>query len=68
MPLTDKNGQLIWRKQYESAKKYEAANTIRFSIKLNKNTDADVINAIYAAPNKQGFFKNAIRFYLENKK
>lgn len=68
MPLTDKNGQLIWRKQYESSKKYDAANTVRFGIKLNKNTDADIINAIYAAPNKQGLFKDALRFYLANKK
>ena len=48
--------------------KYDANTTQHFAVKLNKRTDVDIINALTAAPNKQGFIKEAIRFYLENKK
>ena len=68
MPIMTKDGQPLWRQQYESKKRYDAQNTIRFNMKLNKNTDADIIEAMNNAPNKQGFFKEAIRFYLANKK
>lgn len=64
MPLTDKNGQPLWKKQYEQQKRYDAENTIRRNIKLNKTTDADILEALEKAPNKQGFIKEAIRFYL----
>lgn len=67
MVLKAKDGQPLWRKQYESAKKYEAENVLRFNMKLNKKTDADIIEAMSVAPNKQGFFKEAIRFYLAHK-
>ena len=34
-------------------------------LKLNNNTDADILAAINAAKSKQGFIKEAIRFYLK---
>lgn len=68
MPLMTKDGEKLWRKQYESYKKYDAVNVVRFNMKLNKKTDADIIEAMNNAPNKQGFFKEAIRFYIANKK
>ena len=39
---------------------------IKFS--LNKETDADIIAALDAAPNKQALFKEAIRAYIQNNK
>ena len=39
---------------------------IKFS--LNKETDADIIAALDAAPNKQALFKEAMRAYIQNNK
>ena len=39
---------------------------IKFS--LNKETDADIIAALDAAPNKQALFKEAMRAYIQNDK
>ena len=68
MPIMDKNGQPIWKRQYEQQRKYDASHTKRYGFKLNLDSDKDVIDALDSAPNKQGFIKEAIRFYLENKK
>lgn len=47
--------------------KYDAKNTIQYHIKLNKGTDADIIEILDAADNKQGLIKTAIReFAKEN--
>lgn len=67
MPIMTKDGQPVWRRQYEQQKRYDAENTVRKNIKFNKKTDADILEAIENAPNKQGFIKEAIRFYLANK-
>lgn len=68
MVLKAKDGQPIWKRQYEQQKRYDAENTVRKNIKFNKKTDADILEAIENAPNKQGFVKEAIRFYIANKK
>ena len=64
MVLKAKDGQPIWKRQYEQQKRYDAENTVRKNIKFNKKTDADILEALDKAPNKQGFIKEAIRFYL----
>lgn len=64
MVLKAKDGQPIWKRQYEQQKRYDAENTVRKNIKFNKKTDADILEAIENAPNKQGFIKAAIRFYI----
>lgn len=56
-----------WRLKYEANIKYEAENTLRVGFKLNKKTDADIIQALENAPSKQGLVKEAIRFYLAHK-
>lgn len=43
---------------------WDAEHTWRFTVKYNKNTDADIIEAIQSAPNKFGFVKAAIRYYI----
>ena len=45
---------------------YEKANTVGFYIKLNKKTDADIIDELGACPNKQGFIKRLIRDYIRD--
>lgn len=41
--------------------RYDAANTVRFAMKLNKKTDADIISALKDCSNKQGYIKQLIR-------
>lgn len=45
--------------------KYDSANTMQIKMKLNMNTDKDVIEALEAAPTadggKQGYIKRLIR-------
>lgn len=51
--------------QSEAKTKWDNENTVRVNIKLNKNTDADIIQAIESADSKQGFIKEAIRAYMK---
>ena len=51
----------------ESKKQWDAENTERVSLKLNKNTDADIIKALDNAP-KQTEIKRLVREALENAK
>lgn len=37
--------------------KYDALNTVQFRLKLNKNTDAELIEWLNSQPNKQGYIK-----------
>lgn len=57
-----------WREKYKSQEKYDAENTIRTNIKFNIHTDADILKALDDSGNKAGFIKEAIRFYIANKK
>lgn len=43
--------------------RYDAANTVSVTLKLNRRTDADIIAALDAQPNRQGYIKQAIRDY-----
>lgn len=47
--------------QIRASKKYDKENVIRISLKLNKNTDADILKALTKSNNKQGFIKESIR-------
>ena len=47
--------------QKRATAKYDAENTIRVMLKLNKNTDADILKALEASGNKQGYIKQLIR-------
>ena len=50
--------------QLRAAEKYDRANTVRMSIKLNKRTDADILAALDCSGNKQGLIKAAVREYI----
>ena len=47
--------------------KYNKENTVQVLIRLNKNTDADIIKILDEVGNKQGFIKNLIRFNIKVK-
>ena len=52
----------------EAVAKYDAANTKRIALKLNKTTDADILELLDSLDNKQGFIKSLIREYLEERR
>ena len=41
--------------------RYAKVNCMTFSIQLNKNTDADLINKLTSVDNRQGYIKELIR-------
>lgn len=47
--------------QKRAREKYERANTVQFKMKLNKNTDADILAKLEEVGNKQGYIKELIR-------
>lgn len=51
--------------QIKAQKKYDAANTKQFHLKLNRNTDWDIIEKLDNVPNMQGYIKRLIRSDLE---
>lgn len=44
-----------------AVKKYDAANTVQVTLKLNRRTDADVLERLASVPSKQGYIKSLIR-------
>lgn len=47
--------------QIKAQAKYDAANTKQFHLKLNRNTDWDIIDKLNNVPNMQGYIKQLIR-------
>ena len=54
--------------QRRAGKKYDQENTVVFTIKLNKKTDADIIKELTRQANKQGFIKDLIREHRKKRK
>lgn len=50
--------------QLKAIKKYDKEHTTTISIKLNNNTDADLIEYLDQSGNKQGTIKAALREYI----
>ncbi len=50
--------------KYDAQERYDKENTIRVTFKLNKKTEADIIEALDGAERKQTFIKEAIRAYI----
>lgn len=48
--------------------KYDAVNTIRYGIKLNKKTDAEIIAVLEEQESVQGFIKQALREKIERER
>ena len=47
--------------QNRARAKYDAANTVQYHLKLNKHTDADILEKLEQSNNKQGLIKELIR-------
>lgn len=47
--------------QKKASRKYDAQNTKLIQLKLNKKTDADILEFLDTLKNKQGFIKELIR-------
>lgn len=45
----------------KAKREWDAAHTVFVGLKLNSNTDADIITWLAKQPSKQGAIKNAIR-------
>ena len=51
-------------KKYEPQAKYDAANTVQIRLKLNRKTDADILQLLESVDNKQGLIKQLLREYI----
>ena len=49
------------KREYEPGARYDARMTKRIYIKLNKKTDADILERLAGVGNKQGYIKALIR-------
>lgn len=47
--------------QKRATEKYDAANTVQYHLKLNVNTDRDIIEKLNSVESKQGYIKDLIR-------
>ena len=47
--------------QVRASIKYNKENTVQISLKLNRTTDADLIDSLNRVKNKQGYIKELIR-------
>jgi hypothetical protein len=47
---------------------YNKNNTVRLEIKINKNTEAEILQHLEQIPNKSGYIKNLIIFDMQKKK
>ena len=53
--------------QIRASVKYNKENTVQISLKLNRTTDADLIDRMNRIENKQGYIKELIRRDIANK-
>lgn len=47
--------------QIKASRKYDKENTMQFNLKLNLNTDKDIIEKLNTVDSKQGYIKKLIR-------
>lgn len=52
---------MISEAQKRANEKYDKENTVRLSLKLNKTTDADILEKLEQVESKQGYIKELIR-------
>lgn len=60
--MTAKNAQV------RASMKYDAKNTIKFTVKLNRKTDKELIEQMESVSNKSGYIKGLIRKDIEDGK
>jgi hypothetical protein len=47
--------------QKKASARYDANNTVRVNLKLNLNTDTDILKKLEGVANKNGYIKELIR-------
>lgn len=52
----------------QSIMKYDRENTVQIKLKLNKKTDADILQKLEESGNKQGYLKALVRQDIEKSK
>lgn len=52
--------------KYGPQNKYDQNNTVQLKLKLNKKTDADILEWLDALDNKQGTIKEILREHISN--
>nr|DAG17425.1 MAG TPA: hypothetical protein [Caudoviricetes sp.] len=57
----------VSEKKKLSNARYDARATTRIAVKLNKKTDADILEALERSGNKQGYIKALIRADIAKK-
>jgi hypothetical protein len=57
---------MITEAQKRASAKYDKKNTKQMVLKLNLNTDADILAHLETRQNKQGYIKDLIRKDLES--
>lgn len=50
--------------KYGPQSKYDKNNTVQLKLKLNKNTDSDIIEWVEKLDNKQGTIKKILREFI----
>ena len=56
------------RKKMEYDMKYAAKSIRQFNLKLNRNTDSDMVAYLEAQPNIQGYMKSLVQADMEQNK
>ncbi len=51
----------------EATARWDAENAVQVKMKLNKNTDADILEQLENVKSKQGYIKKLIRYDLERR-
>lgn len=51
----------------KAKREWDASNTVFIGLKLNRNTDADLLEFLETVHSKQGAIKEALRAYIESK-
>ena len=58
----------VSKSQLKASHKYDKENTKQIALRLNKKTDADVLEMLEHVPSKQGYIKELIRRDIEERK
>ena len=68
MLLLSMKGGHMTEAQKKATAKYDKNNTRIYSLKLNTNTDKEIIEVLDSTGNVQGFIKGLIREYIQDTK
>ena len=59
--MEEKKKRKIYDSERRASARYDSKNTIQIKLKLNINTDSDILAKLESVENKQGYIKQLIR-------